>query len=84
MKVHFIPQYNEAEFNRIVKHADAYYASQRERATMMETVEHRNALLRERYNLRTKPRRTPDEDRRMEELNGDIKELMLEIGRKTK
>lgn len=84
MKTHYIPQYNEAEFNRIAKHADAYYAKQRERATMTEVVEHRNALLRERYNLRTKPRRTPDEDRRMEELNKEIKELMLQIGRKGK
>jgi len=75
------PQYNESEFGRIAKRVDTYYANQRRKSAMIDIVEHRNALLKERYNLRTKPRRTIAEDKRMNELDMEIKKIMLEIGR---
>jgi hypothetical protein len=78
----YIPQYNESEFGRIAKRADAYYAGQRRKSAMIDIVERRNALLRERYNLRSKSRRTIEEDKRLSELDMEIKEIMLKIGRK--
>ena len=84
MKTHYIPAINEREFNRMAKVCDPVLIARRERAVMTEIVNRRNALLRERYNLRTKPRRTLDEDKRMSELDVEIKELMGKIGRKVK
>lgn len=78
------PQYNESEFGRIAKRVDAYYADKRRKSAMIDIVEQRNALLRERNDLRVKPRRTIAEDKRMSELDTEIKEIMLKIGRKAK
>ena len=75
------PQYNESEFGRIAKRVDAYYADKRRKSAMIDIVEHRNALLRELYDLRTLPRRTIEEDKRLNELDTEIKKIMLEIGR---
>lgn len=80
----YIPQYNESEFGRIAKRVDLYYANQRRKSAMIDIVEHRNALLKERYNLRTLPRRTIEEEKRLSELDTEIKKIMLEIGRKAK
>ena len=78
------PQYNESEFGRIAKRVDKYYTEKRERAAMIDIVEHRNALLKERYNLRTLPYRNMEQEKRMNELDVEIKEIMLKIGRKAK
>lgn len=80
----YIPQYNESEFGRIAKRVDAYYADKRRKSAMIDIVEHRNALLRERNDLRVKPRRTITEDRQMNELDTEVKRIMLSIGRKDK
>jgi len=82
MKTHYIPQYNESEFNRLAKRVDAYYADQRRKSAMIDIVEHRNALLKERYNLRTLPYRNMGQEKRMSELDIEIKRIMGQMGRK--
>ena len=82
MKVHFIPQYNESEFNHLAKVCDPVLIKRRERAKAAEIVKQRNALLGELSDLRYKPRRTLDEDRRMDELTVEVRELMMRIVRK--
>lgn len=77
-------QYNEPEFGRIAKRVDAYYANQRRKSAMIDIVEHRNALLRELHDLRTLPYRNMEQEKRMNELDTEIKEIMLKIGRKAK
>ena len=75
------PQYNESEFGRIAKRVDTYYADKRRKSAKIDIVEHRNALLKERYNLRTLPYRNMEQEKRMNELDIEIKKIMLEIGR---
>lgn len=79
--VHYIPQYNEAEFNRIAKLADPILIKRRERAKRADVVSHRNALLRELHGLRIKSSRTVEEDKRMGEISTRVKEIMLKAGR---
>jgi hypothetical protein len=81
MKYHYIPVTNESEFEKIAQNADAYYAKQKERAKMCELVDKRNARLRELHDLRVKPRRTLDEDKKMAGLEIELRNMMLEIGR---
>jgi len=82
MKVHYIPATNEAEFNHLAKVCDPVLIKRRERAKAAEIVKQRNALLGELSDLRYKPRRTLDEDRRMDELSVEVRELMMRIGHK--
>ena len=79
---HFISAVNEREFNHLAKTCDPVLIKRRDRAKAAETVKQRNALLRELSDLRYKPRRTLDEDRRMDELGAEVRELMMRIGRK--
>ena len=81
---HFIPAVNEREFSHLAKVCDPVLIKRRERAKAAETVKQRNTLLRELSDLRYKPRRTLDEDRRMSELTVEVREIMLRIGRKGK
>jgi len=84
MKVHYIPATNEAEFNHLAKTCDPVLIKRRDRAKAAEIVKQRNALLKELSDLRYKHRRTLDEDRRMDELSVEVRELMMRIGRKGK
>jgi hypothetical protein len=84
MKPHYIPQYNESEFNMLSKRVDSYYVSKRRRANMSDIIQKRNTLFRELHDLRMKPRRTREDDRRMAEIENEVREMMLEIGRKHK
>lgn len=80
--VHYIPQYNEAEFNRIAKAADPILIKRRERAKRAYIVSHRNAFLRELHALRVKPFRTIEDDKRMGEISAEIKRIMQQINNK--
>lgn len=80
MKYHYLPKYNESEFNRIANEADPILLERRKRKMCTEIVKHRNAILRELSDLRYKPRRTLDEDQRMEEIEKEAKRLMRVIG----
>ena len=82
MKTHFIPAVNEREFNHLAKVCDPVLIKRRERAKAAETVKQRNALLGELSDLRYKPRRTVEDDGRMDELSMEAREIMLRIGRK--
>ena len=79
---HFIPAVNEREFNHLAKVCDPVLIQRRERAKAAETVKQRNALLKELSDLRYKPRRTFEDDRRMDELTVEVRVLMMKIGHK--
>jgi len=83
MKTHFIPAVNEREFNHLAKVCDPVLIKRRERAATKDIVDKRNALLRELSDLRYKPRRTVEDDRRMDELSAEVRELMMQIGNKS-
>jgi hypothetical protein len=78
---HYIPATNESEFNHIAKVCDPVLIKRRERAAAKDIVAKRNALLRELSDLRYKPRRTVEDDRRMDELSAEVRALMMQIGR---
>jgi hypothetical protein len=77
---HYIPAVNESEFGKIAKHCDPVLQERRRIAAMSDIVQKRNALLRELSDLRSKPRRTLEEDKRMAELTEQAKTMMREIG----
>ena len=80
MKYHYIPATDEAEFNRIAKAADQILLEHRRIAIMQDIVKHRNAVLRELSDLRYKPRRNIEDDKRMAELEQEARGLMQQIG----
>ncbi len=50
---------------------------------MTEIVQKRNALLRELHDLKVKPRRNMEDERRMTELEQQVRAMMREIGKLT-
>lgn len=84
MRYHYQPAVNEYEFNQMALVCDPILIKRREKAASMEIVNHRNMLLRQLSDLRYKPYRTIEEDRRMGELGTEVRMLMMQIGRKEK
>ena len=81
MKTHYIPQYNEHEFNTIAKHADDYYANQRRKRM---SIEERFKMAKRIANLRSLPRRNIEEEKELNELVEKYDNDMRQIGIKEK
>lgn len=84
MKYHYQPAVNEYEFNRMALVCDPVLIKRREMSKATEIVNQHNMLLRQLSDLRYKPRRTLDEDKRMDELSLEVRKIMMEIGGKEK
>jgi len=80
MKYHYIPKTNESQFNHIAKEATPILV-RRHKATMAsKVVKRRNAVLRELSDLRYKPYKGIEDEKRMAELEAEAKQLMRQIG----